>query len=142
MERRVNYILVGVFSLVLVAGFVFFVLWAHNRGNGKVMNHYLIYFSQAINGLSLGGSVRYMGVGIGQVEAIGLDTSTSYPRVQVMVTIDATVPVVQGTVATLKPSGITGFSFIDLSTDSPSTVPLPQVAGSLPVIRSESSGFD
>jgi phospholipid/cholesterol/gamma-HCH transport system substrate-binding protein len=143
MERRVNYILVGAFALILVAGFVLFLLWAHEHGNGRPMRPYLIYFDQAVNGLNLGSSVRYLGVEAGQVQAIDLDTSQTLPRVRVTVGIDASIPIVQGTIASLKPSGITGVSFIDLSTDASNTKPLAAAAGdAFPVIRSQSSGFD
>ncbi len=142
MERRVNYLLVGAFSLVLVAGFTAFVVWAHQRGNGKAITAYAIYFDQAVNGLSLGGSVRYLGVEVGHVQAIALDTAAAPPRVRIAVGIDASVPVSDGTVATLKPSGITGVSFVDLRTDPSIKIPAPAAADKLPVIRSESGGLD
>jgi phospholipid/cholesterol/gamma-HCH transport system substrate-binding protein len=142
MERRVNYLLVGLFTLVLTGGLIAFVIWAHQRGDGKPLKSYAIFFDQAVNGLSLGSSVRYLGMETGRVEAISLDTAGKLPRVRVEVGIDAGLPVVQGTMATLKPSGITGVSFIDLRTDPSNTAPLATPAGSLPVINSESSGFD
>jgi len=142
MERRVNYLLVGAFSLVLVAGLIAFVLWAHHRGGGRVLTSYAIYFDQAVNGLALGSSVRYLGVEVGRVQTIELDSAATPPRVRVTVGVGASIPINQGTVASLKPSGITGVSFIDLHPDPANTKELIVADNQLPVIRAESSGFD
>jgi phospholipid/cholesterol/gamma-HCH transport system substrate-binding protein len=142
MERRVNYILVALFSLALVAGFVTFVLWAHQRGGGKTLRHYAIYFDSAINGLSLGSSVRYLGVAVGNVHAIKLDMTNATPRVRVQVGIDAALPISEGTLATMKPSGITGVYFIDLRSDPSKPEPVSAAEGELPVIASEPSDID
>jgi phospholipid/cholesterol/gamma-HCH transport system substrate-binding protein len=144
MERRVAFILVGLFSLLLIGGFAAFVLWAHGRHEGGKANvSYVIEFEQAVNGLSVGSSVRYLGVEVGQVQKISLESITMPPRVCVIVGIDRTIHITQGDIATIKPSGITGVSFIDLRHDEQNSTPLIATApGQLPVIRSEMSELD
>jgi phospholipid/cholesterol/gamma-HCH transport system substrate-binding protein len=143
MERRVAFILVGLFSLILITGVMVFILWANqNKESGKALNPYAIYFNQAVNGLSLGSSVRYLGVEIGQVQGISLDSSTIPPQVKIIVGIDKAIPITMGDVATIKPSGITGVSFIDLRHDKKDTSSLVASADNVPVIRSELSDLD
>jgi phospholipid/cholesterol/gamma-HCH transport system substrate-binding protein len=148
MERRVAFVLVGLFSLILIGGIVGFILWSHTKTEeGKARNSYAIYFDQAVNGLSAGSSVRYLGVEAGQVQSIALDPTSIPPRVRVVVGIDGNIPITSGDIATIKPSGITGVSFIDLRHDGESqTTPLRPTDGptdgKIPEIRSEPSDID
>jgi len=142
MERRVNYLLVGVFSLLTIAGIIAFILWMHHRSQNKGLQPYIIFFDRAVSGLNLGGSVKYLGVDVGRVQAIELNISQPVPRVQITVGIDKTIPITEGTLASVKPSGITGVSYIDLRADGNNTTPLPRVPGEIPVINSELSTFD
>ncbi|MGE4351777.1 MAG: MlaD family protein [Bdellovibrionales bacterium] len=144
MERRVAFVLVGLFSLVLLAGLAAFVLWVHKEQAGdRERTSYVINFTQAVNGLSKGSSVRYLGVDVGQVQTITLSATSMPPQVRILVEIDRDVLITQGDVATIKPSGITGVSFIDLRHDEHNTSPLPTPApGELASIRSELSDVD
>ncbi len=143
MERRVSFVLVGLFSLCLITGTAVFILWANqHKESGKAFNRYTIYFNQAVNGLSRGSSVRYLGVDVGQVQDISLDTGSGIPQVKIIVGIDKLVSPTTGDVASIKPSGITGVSFIDLRHDKNDASPLAQTIGQFPVIRAELSDFD
>jgi phospholipid/cholesterol/gamma-HCH transport system substrate-binding protein len=142
MERKVNYIVVGAFSLALVAGLIGFVLWAHYRGDHKPKSAYTVFFDQAVNGLSVGSAVRYLGVEAGQVQSIALDVSAPIPRVRVTVGMDAGVPIPPGTIALLRPSGITGVSFVDLHTDTHNPMPLTKESDGTLIIPSQAAGFD
>lgn len=142
MERRVNYILVSLFSLVMLFGFVAFVLWAHARGNMISTKSYAIYFTQAVSGLNVGSNVTYLGVQSGHVGSIALDTETMPPRVRLVVDIDNNIPVTAGTQARLKPSGITGLYFIDLQNDPTNTAPTDTDKNGLSIIASAPSDID
>jgi phospholipid/cholesterol/gamma-HCH transport system substrate-binding protein len=143
METRINYVMVGSFALALVAGLIMFVLWASGARDGHDFTRYQIYFNQAVNGLTQGSQVRFMGVQVGQVEVIELDMSLQEPRVKAVVKINETVPVSTATVAALKPSGITGMYFIDLrNEDGKASRNLPISRDDMPVIRAEQSDFD
>jgi phospholipid/cholesterol/gamma-HCH transport system substrate-binding protein len=68
--------------------------------------------------LSVGSPVRYLGVDVGRVESIGIDSRTS-DRVQVIAQIDPATPIDARTVAQLSLQGVTGVMFIDLRRLSP-----------------------
>lgn len=143
MEQRVNTRLVGGFAALMLAGLVAFLLWAAKHQSGREFSPYHVYFDQAVNGLATGSAVRFMGVEVGQVDGIELAEYQGKLRVQAEVSIDTQVPVNQSTLASLKPSGITGMYFIDLRND-PATQPqpLPKPEDGLPVMRSEQSDID
>lgn len=143
MERKVNYLMVGVFSVLLVAAAIAFVVWVGNKRGGQAQSRYLVYFEGAVNGLATGSAVRFLGVGIGTVEDITLVTEPDL-RVRVQVSIESRVPVTTATIASLKPSGITGVSFIDLRGGKGGGLPLeePPAGEEYPVIASEPSDLD
>ncbi len=140
MERRANYLLVGAFTLGLIVAGIAFVLWANKHGDKEKLTPYLIYFERAVNGLSKGSAVRFLGVDVGQVENISLDTQPSL-RVRVLVSIRENVPLTTSTIASLKPNGLTGLYFIDLRPGDGGT-PLGKSGSDYPVIASEESALD
>jgi phospholipid/cholesterol/gamma-HCH transport system substrate-binding protein len=143
MERRVSFLIVGVFSLFLMAGLILFVLWAnHRHGHGRNQTHYVIFFDQGVNGLSIGSGIRYLGVEVGQVTEIDIDPAQPVPRVRVDCGLNPKVPITDGDIATLRPSGITGVSFIDIRHGSEGTPPLTKDANNLTIIPSELSTLD
>ncbi len=143
MERKANYLLVGIFTLVLIASGVGFVMWASKHRDGSEVTRYLIYFDGAVNGLAKGSVVRFLGVNVGQVEDITLDTQP-YLRVKVLAAIESRVPVSTSTIASLKPQGLTGVSFIDLRAGRRKGEPLTpnDETEKYPVIASEASDLD
>jgi phospholipid/cholesterol/gamma-HCH transport system substrate-binding protein len=113
MEREANYLAVGTFVLLVLAMAVLFVYWYSASNKHGNYRHYEIYFDGSVSGLMTGSPVRYLGVDVGQVERISIDTRTA-DRVQVVVDIDPTTPVTPRTVAQLSLQGITGLMFVDL----------------------------
>lgn len=109
---------------------------------------YETYFAQSVQGLSVGTAVKYRGVDVGQVTEIGL-TITQYPASlktlendpqyrQVMVRFDLNMDkighkinveqaVKAGLRAQIKPQGITGLSYLDLSFVSTKENPAPNI---------------
>jgi len=142
MDREANYVAVGTFVLVVLAMAAVFVLWYTNSSDRREYQRYEVYFSGSVSGLQEGSTVRYLGVNVGRVARIRLD-SRAADRVLVLVDVDKATPVRPNTVARLSMQGITGLLFIDLS-QSPE---LPRVGADIPsqeypVIRSSSSDFD
>lgn len=145
MEREANYAAVGAFVLLLVAMAGAFVYWYSDTRDKRDYARYEIYFDGSVSGLSEGGPVRYLGVDVGRVRRIRLD-SRAADRVMVLVDIDSTTPVSDLTVAQLSLQGVTGLLYIDLqqlsrasaATKVIDTVPSLQY----PVIRSVHSNFD
>lgn len=114
MEREANYLAVGSFVLLVLVVGVLFVYWYSGAGERhRNFKRYEIYFDGSVSGLSEGGPVRYLGVDIGRVESIEVD-SRSANRVLVIADIDAGTPISDRTVAQLSLQGITGVMYIDL----------------------------
>jgi phospholipid/cholesterol/gamma-HCH transport system substrate-binding protein len=104
---------------------------------------YEIYFPGSVTGLSEGGSVRYLGVEVGKIRRIRLD-SRSAERVQVVVEIDQSAPVSASTTAELSMLSLaTGLLYIDLQQNRPGREVLPAVPSQQhPVINTVRSNFD
>ncbi|HTT06355.1 MAG TPA: MlaD family protein [Steroidobacteraceae bacterium] len=113
MEREANYLAVGSFVLLVLGMTVLFVYWYSAANGHRAFQRYEIYFDGSVSGLSVGSPVRYLGVDVGRVESIGIDTRAS-DRVRVIAQIDPTTPIDAQTVAQLSLQGVTGVMFIDL----------------------------
>lgn len=142
MEREANYIVVGAFVLLVIAMGVLFVFWYSDRGDERDFTRYEIYFNGSVSGLSEGSAVRYLGVDVGRVVRMNLDTRTP-DRVQVIVDIDKKAPISDQTLATLSLQGVTGLLYIDLERDQGDKPLMARVPSErYPVIRSVQSDFD
>ncbi len=139
METRAEYVLVGGFVLVLLAGLAVVLLWFVQAPFKVNTARYDIYFDGSISGLDVGSDVRYNGVLVGRVTAITLD-----PRrpTQVHVTVDINQDVVirNDSVAELQVKGLTGAAYVEIAGASGTAPPLVAENGRpYPVIRSRSS---
>jgi phospholipid/cholesterol/gamma-HCH transport system substrate-binding protein len=145
MEREANYTAVGAFVLLVVTMAGLFVYWYTGSSEQRSYTRYEIYFNGTVSGLETGGAVRFLGVDIGRVVRIRID-SRANNRVQVIVDIDSTTPVSDKTVAQLSLQGVTGLLYIDLQqqlnpdTSKGELVTVPSER--YPVIRSLPSDFD
>lgn len=122
MEAKVNYILVGIFVLLLGLGLIGGVLWfGSGKQFGKKYETYLVYVDESVSGLNLNAPVKYRGVDVGSVEAIVLDPDNP-ERVRLTLGLERGTPVKEDTVAVLRTQGLTGIAYVDLlggSRDSP-----------------------
>ena len=143
MEREANYIVVGAFVLLVIALGTAFVIWYSDRGDKRDFQRYEIYFNGSVSGLSEGSPVRYLGVDVGRVVEMNLD-SRAPDRVQVLADIDEDAPVSEETLASLSLQGVTGLLFIDLERDKGDRPVMPRVPSQrgYQVIRSVQSDFD
>ncbi len=143
MEREANYVAVGTFMLVVMAMATVFVLWYSNARERREYQPYEVYFTGSVSGLNEGSTVRYLGVNVGRVAKIRLDTRDP-KRVQVLVDLEASTPIKPTTLARLTMQGVTGLLFIDLSQATPDMHGAnPEVPSErYPVIRSVASDLD
>lgn len=142
MEREANYVAVGAFILLLVAMGIAFVFWYSDARDGRAYDLYEIYFAGSVSGLNRGSPVRYLGVDVGRVRRISIDSSDA-SRVVVIAEIDESAPISSATRARLGLQGVTGLLYIDLkeAVEADRTRPLKQGAR-YPVIDSMASDFD
>jgi len=142
MEREANYVAVGAFILLVIAMAVGFVLWYTDTNEGRDYEFYEIYFTGSVSGLDRGSPVRYLGVDVGRVRRLAIDTRNTN-RVAVVVEIDKTAPISIATRASLGLLGVTSLLYIDLK-----EAPNIERDGKLrqgehyPVIESVASDFD
>jgi phospholipid/cholesterol/gamma-HCH transport system substrate-binding protein len=142
MEREANYAAVGAFVLLIAVMGGMFVYWYSDSREHRDYTRYEIYFEGSVSGLERGSAVRFLGVDVGRVSQMRVDTRDAV-RVQVIADIDSTAPISEATVAELSLQGITGLLYIDLIRNNGSRR-LSQAVPSerYPVIRSVRSNFD
>jgi ABC-type transporter Mla subunit MlaD len=142
MEMNRASLRVGVFVLAGAACVValFFFLSGGFSQNGVI---YESYFGESVQGLDIGTSVKYRGVPVGNVTYLGLvameyggspgavERQKQYRQILVRYrlnfkkvgSVDIGKAVAAGLRAQIKPQGITGLSYIDLSFVNPKTYP-------------------
>ncbi|MFC4309984.1 MlaD family protein [Steroidobacter flavus] len=142
MERDAHYVAVGAFILLVVAMAVGFVLWYTDANDGREYERYEIYFTGSVSGLDRGSPVRFLGVDVGRVRRLGIDSSDA-TRVHVVIEVDKTAPISAATRASLGLQGVTGLLYVNLkeASDVDRSVPLTQ-GEQYPVIEAVESDFD
>src|SRR5216684_1337896 len=119
METRANYVAVGAFVLLVLAGAVIALLWLARGEFNRESTFYDIYFAGSVTGLAQGSQVR------SNVE------------------VDPTTTVIKSdAVASLEIQGLTGTAFIEITGGSQNAPPLQRHEGErYPVIASRPSGL-
>ncbi|EHV1040363.1 MCE family protein [Campylobacter lari] len=115
MENRANYILIGIFVSILFFISLFFIVWYGNLKDEKTFKYYEIFMEESVAGLSVKAPVKFLGVDVGSVENISIDSSSNQLRVKILVKLDSNLVVKTDTYASLQIQGITGFKFIQLA---------------------------
>ncbi len=140
METKVNYVVVGLFALLLSAAMIAGVLWlSAGKKYSSVNDIYVAYMNESVSGLNLNAPVKYRGVQVGQVRSIKLDKSNP-EQVRLEFAIERGSPIKEDTIATLKSQGLTGIGFIELSGGTSISKNLePKNSPPYPVIKTGSS---
>ena len=142
METRANYLLVGLFVIVMTAGLFVFALWLGRAQFETDVKRYEIYFVGSVTGLKKGSQVSYRGITVGEVVNLEIDPK-NFERVLVTVEIQANTPVRDDTIARLEVQGIAGVPFVMLTGGTLSSPPLEVKEGErYPVIHSAPSRLE
>lgn len=142
METRAGYFLVGTFVLASIIGTLSFFLWLAKKDVDYNVNYYTTYFSGSVTGLSLGGSVSFLGVPVGTVKKIKLHPE-NLNVVDVTLSISKNIPIKEDAYASLELQGLTGYKFVQIYGGSPNSPLLKANSGQEhPVIPSRYSGVD
>lgn len=128
MENRASYLLIGSFVLLAIGGLFGFIVWLAKVEIDQEFAYYDIYFEGSVAGLGLGGDVRYRGIRLGTVTAIGIDEQDP-GRVRVTVQLSTDTPIREGDEASLQLQGITGVSFVNIEGAGPQSPRLVARAG-------------
>ena len=76
METKANYVLIGVFTLVVAVFGLLFALWAANYSSEKEWRNYRVIFDEPVTGLAEGSNVRYNGITVGTIDSLSLAPRT------------------------------------------------------------------
>ncbi|MDR0279328.1 MAG: MCE family protein [Paucimonas sp.] len=133
METRAHHVLIGMVTVLVVAGAMLFGLWLAKSSVDATFKDYEVVFNEAVTGLSRGSAVQYSGIKVGDVMSLRLDPNDPR-RVLAHIRLNADTPVKQDTQAKLTLTGVTGTSLIQLSGGTPDSPPLVGKGGKLPVI--------
>jgi phospholipid/cholesterol/gamma-HCH transport system substrate-binding protein len=138
METKANYVLIGFFTLAVLAGVLSFVHWFRSIGKAGSRAYYHVVFQGPVGGLRTGASVLFNGMRVGEVS--NLQLAKHDPR-QVVATInvDANVPVRRDTYVGLDYAGLTGIAAIGLRGGDLTAGPLPEGDEGLPVLVADLS---
>ncbi len=118
METRASYLLVGSFVLAIMAGAVVFVIWVTGTTAEKTVRYHM-RFAGSVTGLQVGSQVRFRGIPVGEVKAMDIVEDEADPSkpitIEVMIEIREDTPVRESTLGVLEVQGITGVSFVQLT---------------------------
>ncbi len=139
MEKRLSYILVGSFVVVLTLALFSFLYWLEKYGNERVEHdYYYTYFIESVSGLSVESPIKYRGVDVGRVRKIAINKKNS-EEVEVLLEIKKGTPIKEDTYATLGTQGITGLKYIELKGGSKNSALVNNKDGKIETIKSKKS---
>lgn len=139
METRANYVLVGAFTLAVIAGAFGFVYWFHHVSGTGPRVAYRVIFDSPISGLRTGSGVLFNGIRVGEVTDLALDP-VNPQRSLAKIAVDPATPVRADTRASLEFQGLTGIASLALRGGSESAGPLAAQDGGPATIVAESGG--
>jgi phospholipid/cholesterol/gamma-HCH transport system substrate-binding protein len=139
METKANYVLIGAFTLAVIAGGFLFVLWFSGASKTAVHKTYKIIFTGSVSGLTRGSSVLFNGLNVGNVNSIDfLEKDPS--KVVAQIDIAGRTPVKTNTKARLESQGLTGVAVVALTGGAENAPPLePGPDGAAPIIYADRS---
>ncbi len=138
METKAHYVLIGVFTLLMLAAGFGLVLF-FSGASGSFRRTYEIAFNGPVNGLSKGSSVNFSGLRVGEVTWVDLDPQDPR-RVIAYFQIFRNLTLHADTKAQLEAVGLTGGVAIALSGGSPDSPIIKGEVGEAP-IQGETSAF-
>ena len=149
METRANYVLIGAFVLMAAVAVVGFVLWLGASQFNRDFKEYDVVFQGPVT-LEEGASVRYIGIKVGEVDSVRID-SRDASKVRARLRVDKATPVKADSTAVIDFAGITGVTFVQITAGTEAAGPLrlqpyqdvPEIkAGPTPLVALFDGGAD
>jgi phospholipid/cholesterol/gamma-HCH transport system substrate-binding protein len=141
METNVNYTIVGIFVITIISMVILAIIWLSSGLSTQTYSIYKVLMQESVSGLSPDSVVEYNGVNVGSVSSIEINKKN--PQiVELLLKINSSTPITQGTTAMLKAKGLTGIGFIALSDKGTDKTPLAASPGEkYPIIKTVPSFF-
>ena len=134
METRANYVLIGAFTLAVIAAAFGFVLWFQSLHTTKARSPLRVIFEGPATGLRNGGSVNFNGIRIGEVVRVKLDNPR---RVVALAMVENNAPIRKDTLVGLEFQGLTGVAAIALKGGEEAAPPVPLDEDGVPVLTAD-----
>jgi phospholipid/cholesterol/gamma-HCH transport system substrate-binding protein len=134
METRANYVLVGLFTLAVIASAFGFVLWFQSLHTAKARAPLRIVFEGPAAGLRNGGNVNFNGIRVGEVISVKLDNPR---RVVALAMVENNAPIRKDTLVGLEFQGLTGVAAISLKGGEEAAPPVPLDEDGIPVLTAD-----
>src|ERR1700738_4613203 len=134
METRANYVLIGAFTLAVIAAAFGFVLWFQSLHTTKARSPIRIIFEGPASGLRNGGSVNFNGIRIGEVISVKLDNPR---RVVALAMVGNDAPIRKDTLVGLEFQGLTGVAAISLKGGEEAAPAVPLDEDGIPVLTAD-----
>jgi phospholipid/cholesterol/gamma-HCH transport system substrate-binding protein len=134
METRANYVLIGSFTLAVIAAAFGFVLWFQSLHTTKARSPLRIVFEGPAGGLRNGGSVNFNGIRVGEVISVKLDNPR---RVVALAMVENNAPIRKDTLVGLEFQGLTGVAAISLKGGEEAAPPVPLDEDGVPVLTAD-----
>jgi phospholipid/cholesterol/gamma-HCH transport system substrate-binding protein len=134
METRANFVLIGSFTLAVIAAAFGFVLWFQSLHTTKLRSPLRIIFEGPATGLRNGGSVNFNGIRVGEVVSVKLDNPR---RVVALAMVENNAPVRKDTLVGLEFQGLTGVAAISLKGGEETAPPVPLGEDGIPVLTAD-----
>src|SRR5882672_573642 len=134
METRANYVLIGAFTLAVIAAAFGFVLWFQSLHTTKQRSPIRIVFEGPASGLRNGGSVNFNGIRIGEVISVKLDNPR---RVVALAMVENNAPIRKDTLVGLEFQGLTGVAAISLKGGEEAAPGVPLDEDGVPVLMAD-----
>ena len=134
METRANFVLIGSFTLAVIAAAFGFVLWFQSLHTTKARSPIRIIFEGPASGLRNGGSVNFNGIRIGEVISVKLDNPR---RVVALAMVGNDAPIRKDTLVGLEFQGLTGVAAISLKGGEEAAPPVPLDEDGVPTLTAD-----
>ena len=134
METRANYVLIGSFTVAVIAAAFGFVLWFQSLHTTKARSPLRIVFEGPAAGLRNGGSVNFNGIRVGEVISVKLDNPR---RVVALAMVENNAPIRKDTLVGLEFQGLTGVAAISLKGGEEAAPPVPLDEDGIPVLTAD-----
>jgi phospholipid/cholesterol/gamma-HCH transport system substrate-binding protein len=133
METRANYVLIGAFALAGFLGVLAFLLWFAQFELDRQFDYYDVRFS-SVSGLSRASEVRFSGLPVGQVVDVRLSPDLD-GTVMVRLEVQGDTPVRTDSVATIESMGVTGVSYVGITSGDAESPLLMEEGAGIPEIE-------
>src|ERR1700733_7693344 len=134
METRANFVLIGTFTLAVIAAAFGFVLWFQSLHTTKARSPLRIIFEGPAVGLRNGGSVNFNGIRVGERISVKLDNPR---RVMALSMVENNAPLRKDTLVGLEFQGLTGVAAISLKGGEGAAPPVQRAEAGIPVRTSD-----